>query len=362
MKKLYIFLVFLTTTTTVCSQTWWDNYCNGETSYLVENRDLIKQVMTSSSDLTEKSEAHLLTAWGMYHQRIKPDTIIKSLYFLMDSIITKNQRSEPIQNLLAEKCFLIGFRTLLDSLRNMDMSAHGYSQQKVAELKSILTYLDRLLPESLKTCVDISFNVTDNNRSVEFIIRIKDCKAELDKRGIPRGRIGYPDIYKALADWYEHSVLAGLGKSLANEKQNTTIEIKGLADGYLVLNDIQLGRSIDIPNGFEYFYMGPNRVSTKAKMNTNISSCIYLSSKSNEYLALSRAYLAYKELSKIASKSLIVAQEFSEKGDAYRGVEIKLTARGILDDLTQENLKYTKRIMENQAIDDLEYKTSKFSH
>jgi hypothetical protein len=362
MKNTLFLAILLLVFKPIYAQTWWNQYCSGEKGALTNNTDVIKKIMTSSSDLTERCEAHLVSAWGKYYQKSSPEEIINSLNFLIDSMIIKNQRSEPIQNVTNDECFVLGFRALLDSLRQMDMmSANGYSSQKVQELNSILAYLERLLPDHLKTCVDVSFNVLDEGSSVEFIIRVKDCKAEVDNKGIPRGRVGYPDIYKALADWYENTVLKGLGKTLSSEKRNTTIEIKGLADGYLVLGDIQLGRNIGIPLGLEYYYMGVNFVSTKVATDTKIESSINLSSRSNEYLALARAYLAHKELNKIASRSLIVAQEFAEKGDNYRGVEIKITAKGILDDLTNKQLKYTKEMRQqnNTKIDNIEAKVKK---
>lgn len=343
MRIIFLFSFIVLCQIQVSAQPWWSNFCDGKYNYDESNSNTIKRVASSSQDPVSQAEASLVSAWGMLYQRNHPDSIINTLWYIHNDILPKNRNNDGVQSLLKEKCFVLKFRELLDSLRSGTyLTSYGYAKQKKADLLAKIAAIERSIPQYLKTCVDVSFKVSDDQRDLEFTIRIKDCEAELDNNGLPRGRVGYPDVYEALFDWYENSVLRDLDKNLAKERGSTTMEIKGLADGYMVISDLPLGFDMAIPSGKEYTYLGPDNIPQEAVLDIGLSDVIPLSSQSNKYLALSRACLAESRLSPIASKISIVAQEFEEQGDDYRGVEIKITAKGIIDELASAKFRESK--------------------
>jgi hypothetical protein len=343
MKRFILPILFILCSSMVDAQSWWNDFCQNKFNYDETNVGVVKKIIASSPDPVEQSEASVATAWGMLYQRQHPDTIINLLWHIYNDVIPNNRNNDGMQSLLKDKCFIQKFRGLLDSLRtNTYQTSFGYAAQKKQEILNRIAIIERSLPHYLQTCVDVSFKVSDDNRDIEFTIKIKDCKAEVDNKGIPRGRVGYPDVYEALLDWYRNSVLAGLDKKMEVEKANTTMEIKGLADGYMVLGDLPLGFSLDIKQGKEYTYLGPDDIPVETKLEVSLEDVIPLSSKSNCYLALARACLAEDRLNGIASKISIVAQEFYETGDDYRGVELKITAKGIIDELASAKLRESK--------------------
>jgi hypothetical protein len=324
------------------AQDYWDKFCEG-----TFNLGTGQRVGTNSPDNDQRAQIILVNAWIMYAQGKSPEIILDSLDFMSKQVLFKNKKDDKAQAIMKDFCFNSKYRILLDSLRKDVSASKRFAKSAETKLNQKIFELTSSLPAYLKhkePCAGIEITVKPDN-SLEIVIKVKDCRAdaEIDDHGYQRGQLGYPDIYQSIIDWYEHDVLAPLGKTMSGEKGNTIVELKGKADGNPVLGDLRFGQYIEIQKGKEYTKLDEFDIPSTEYLEFDIASFIPHSTRSNEYLALSRACLAEPFFDRIGSNISLVVKEYADTGEDFRGVEIKITAKKLLEEYASVELAKQKK-------------------
>lgn len=361
MRYLFTILIAFAVAHSVNAQhaDWWERFCNGELD--LSGSEALKSFTTDSKNTEDRAKSYLMNAFGQYHEGLNdpemPFEVANTLRFIQYDIIGQ-ETGRAKARITNDPCFNKRFHALLDSLRNkaradVKKAVTAEMRAKGKELIQELILLESNLPPTLKTCADVSVAVSNNLMDVVFIIDINDCNAQIVRDSVDPGKTDKDYVFEAICDWYLDSVLIKLGRDPDRERDNTIIEVTGKADGISVDSDLSFSHQLYIPAGKEYSYITTGDFAMNRVLEQPIDQVILWSNRSNEFLALVRACQAEGHMQTIASRVSVVVREYEEIGGQYRGVIIKITARGVLESYANRMFQEAKK-REGELLRDLD--------
>lgn len=187
---------------------------------------------------------------------------------------------------------------------------------------------------------EFSTEIKEDN-TIVFNIKIRDCQTgQVSKSGYPIASIFPKESFDVIKNWLlERWSELDIGPP-SDIPSTFELEVHGHSDAKKVEGDLEYPFYLNIRQGMVYDLVKYGNHLPFQKTDIPILNTIPWSDRSNEYLALARAWTPCQALRSITQKDpLLVAEEHSQEGGEHRGVDIKISSKELFKRLAKKEME-----------------------